>query len=232
MLNTRLRLRLFHIGIIASIYATCVYAQAEDGVQFGRDIRPIFSDVCFQCHGPDSESREAELRLDIRESVFANRVGPRLIVPGQPAQSELIRRITSSDPDVRMPPHDTGRQLSTDQVDAITRWVKQGAPWQEHWAFVAPRRPKLPQSKNPDWCHNGIDHFVLAQLDREGLTPSPLAKKETLLRRVSFDLTGLPPTLEEIDAFLADDSPRAYENVVDRLLKSSRFGEKHGNGKS
>ncbi|MCA9217036.1 MAG: DUF1549 domain-containing protein, partial [Planctomycetales bacterium] len=210
----------------AMALAVCASAQADDVVQFGRDVRPIFSDSCFQCHGPDRDAREADLRLDRRESVLAERDDGQLIVPRQPDSSELIRRLTASDPDERMPPADSQRQLTKEQIDLVRRWIEQGASWQEHWSFVSPQRPTPPKTTNPVWCQNDIDQFVLARLDREGLTPSEPAAKETLIRRVSFDLTGLPPTLEELDAFLDDDSPRAYERVVDRLLKSPRFGER------
>ncbi len=210
--------------------AVAGYAQVEsrgaERVQFSRDIRPILADVCYQCHGPDKKNREADLRLDVRESVFAERDGHRAVVPGDTGNSELLRRITSSDTDDRMPPRDAQRKLTPPQIELIRRWIDEGAEWQEHWAFVAPQRPPLPEVSDPTWCRNGIDRFVLARLEREGLPPSPEAGKETLIRRATLDLTGLPPTLEEVDAFLADDSPQAYERVVDRLLKSSHYGER------
>jgi hypothetical protein len=204
----------------------CQFAARADDVQFSRDIRPILSDVCYQCHGPDKESREAELRLDERESVFAAREGKRLVVPGDLAKSELYRRITSTDKDERMPPAEARRKLTAAQVDLIRRWIEQGGQWQQHWSFVAPKRPTRPKIKAADWCRNELDYFVIDRLEREGLVPSVEASKETLIRRVTLDLTGLPPTPAEIDAFLADKSDDAYEKVVDRLLKSPRYGER------
>ncbi len=203
-------------------------APSERGnrVDFTRDVRPILADRCYTCHGPDEEARTTELRLDRRESAFADLGdGRHALVPGNTAASELVRRITSDDPDERMPPPDAKRRLTPDQVETLVKWVEQGAAWDEHWSLVAPRRPEFPTVRNREWPINGIDWFVLARLEREDLAPSPPAAKETLLRRVTLDLTGLPPTLAELDAFLADDSPRAYERAVDRLLESPRYGE-------
>src|SRR5262249_22908156 len=140
--------------------------------------------------------------------------------------SELLRRITSADRGKRMPPPSSGKKLTPRQIELLRRWIEQGAAWQPHWAFVAPQRPPLPPVKDATWPRNPIDHFILARLEREGLWPAPAAAKETLLRRVTFDLTGLPPTITEMDAFLADRSPNAYEKVVDRLLASPRYGER------
>jgi mono/diheme cytochrome c family protein len=195
-------------------------------VDFNRDIRPILSDVCFHCHGPDENQREAELRLDIKTGAFAARDGSKTIVPGKPGSSELIRRITAADPDDRMPPADAERKLSPAQIELFRRWIAQGAEWKQHWSFVAPQRSPLPTVKNKSWIANPIDAYILARLERENLSPSPPTDKTTLIRRVSLDLTGLPPTPAEVDAFLADDSPTAYEKVVDRLLKSPRYGER------
>ena len=203
-------------------------AAEPDGkrVEFNRDIRPILSDVCYQCHGPDSVKRKADLRLDREQDAFAKRDGHQIIVPGDPAASELYRRLTTGDPDERMPPADSKRTLTKQQIELIRRWIEQGAKWQKHWSFILPQRPAAPRVTATAWTRNELDHFVLARLEREGLNPSSPAEKTTLIRRVSLDLTGLPPTLEEIDAFLADDSPDAYERVVDRLLASARFGER------
>ena len=195
-------------------------------VDFNRDIRPILSDVCFHCHGPDENQREADLRLDNKTGAFAKRDGSTTIVPGKPGSSELIRRITSTDPDERMPPADADRKLNPQQIELFRRWIAQGAEWKQHWSFVAPKRQPLPTVKNKSWIANPVDAYILARLEREGLSPSPPADKTTLIRRVSLDLTGLPPTPAEIDAFLADDSPNAYDKVVDRLLKSPRYGER------
>ncbi|MFP6659245.1 MAG: DUF1549 domain-containing protein, partial [Pirellulales bacterium] len=225
-MNTTMRAyRVPPIGgfLFAVIFHSAVMA---DEVQFSRDIRPILSDVCYQCHGPDKENREAKLRLDDRESVFAPREGKRLVVAGDPAKSELYRRIISQDDDERMPPADSRRKLTVEQVDLVRRWIEQGGQWQEHWSFVAPRRRPRPKVRADGWCRNELDYFVLARLEREQLAPSTEANKETLIRRLTLDLTGLPPTLAELDAFLDDKSPDAYEKVVNRLLKSPRYGER------
>lgn len=209
------------------IVAAFVGAQpAGAQVDFNRDIRPILSDVCFQCHGPDSQTRVSELRLDTRAGLFAKLDDVHIVVPGDPSASELIRRISSEDSDVRMPPTDSKLSLTKSQIDQLTKWVSEGASWDMHWAFVAPQRPKLPVTTAPDWCRNAIDHFVLKRLDDAGLVPSPLADRRTLLRRASLDLTGLPPTPKEVAAFLNDTSPDAWQRVLTRLLSSSRYGER------
>lgn len=215
--------------LAASIFAVAagmpavLLAQAK--IDFDRQIRPILSDKCFHCHGPDVQSQESDLRLDTKEEAFKDLGGHRAIVPGDVAASELIKRITSSDETERMPPPDSGRELSAEQIELLKRWIAEGASWQQHWAFMPVRRPNLPAVQRHDWPRNAIDFFVLARLESEGLTPSPEAEKTTLLRRVTLDLTGLPPTLEELDAFLADASPYAYDRAVDRLLASPRHGE-------
>lgn len=195
-------------------------ARAEEAIDFDRQIRPILSNTCFTCHGPDEARREADLRLDREDSAKAS-----VIVAGHPDESELIRRITSEDEFERMPPIDAKQQLTPEQIDLLKKWISAGAPWTQHWSFVPPQAAPLPSVSDPHWPQNAIDHFILNRLDREHLTPSDLANKETILRRVTLDLTGLPPTLEELDDFLADDSPDAYEKVVDRLLASQRYGE-------
>ena len=196
-------------------------------VEFNRDIRPILSDTCFQCHGPDQAKRKAGLRLDLEASAKAAIEGHFAIVPGQPARSELIRRVTTGDAKDRMPPVEAGRQLTPHQIELLRRWIEQGAKWQAHWSLIAPQRPAVPRiSGQPSVIANPIDNFIRSRLAGEGLQPSPEADGATLLRRVSLDLTGLPPTLGELEAFLADASPKAYEHVVDRLLASPRFGER------
>jgi hypothetical protein len=196
-------------------------------LDFNRDIRPILSDHCYACHGPDEAKRKAGLRLDVRENAFQElKSGARAIVPGDVSNSALVRRITSNDPDEVMPPPDGGKPLSLAQIELLTRWVKEGAPWAKHWAFVPPERPPLPAVKHPQWPRNEIDYFTLARLEQAGLAPNPEADRATLIRRVSLDLTGLPPTIEEVDAFLADQSPDAYERLVDRLLASPHYGER------
>jgi len=197
-------------------------------VEFNRDIRPILSDNCYQCHGPDKAQRKADLRLDTEAGAFADLGGRRALLPGDLEQSELYQRLTSEDENERMPPVKTGKRLTKMQIDLFRRWIEQGAKWQKHWAFLPPvaSRPPAIESPNSARVRNAIDAFVMARLAREGLSPAPEADKSTLIRRISLDLTGLPPTLAEVDAYLADHSANAYEKVVDRLLASSRFGER------
>lgn len=199
-----------------------VSAGAAEPVRFGIDVLPILSDNCFYCHGPDEKHREADLRLDVRESAIEHEA----IVPGKGAASELVRRILSTDPDEQMPPPASNRKLTTEQIALLKRWIDEGAVWGKHWAYETPVRPSLPQVKNKTWPKNPIDYFVLARLEREELKPSPEADKATLLRRVTLDLTGLPPTVDEVTAFVRDDSPDAYERIVDKLLASPRYGER------
>jgi len=195
-------------------------------ISFNRHIRPILSDHCFQCHGPDAAHRKADLRLDTEAGAKAELGGHRAIVAGDVAASELVRRIKAADVEERMPPADFKRPLSGEQIAALEKWIAQGAKWQGHWSFIPPVRPNPPTVKNGAWPRGALDAFVLARLEAEGLAPSPEADKTTLLRRATFDLTGLPPTPAEVDAFLADDSPGAFERVVDRLLASPRYGER------
>lgn len=197
---------------------------AADRVDFGRDVLPILSNNCFQCHGPDAKARKADLRLDVKESALRSKEP--VIVPGKSGDSELIRRISSANARDKMPPPRSNRRLTAEQVATLRRWVDQGAAWGKHWAYETPRRPPLPVVHGASWPKNAIDYFVLARLEREGLKPSREATREALIRRVTLDLTGLPPTPEEADAFLADSSPVAYEKVVDRLLASPRYGER------
>ena len=199
-------------------------------IEFNRDIRPILSDRCFQCHGPALQM--ATLRFDLEDGAkHALRGGRLAIVPGDPVNSQIIQRITAADPSIRMPRSQggvaAGEPLTERQIALLTRWIEQGATWEKHWSFIPPKRPELPQGlKNLVWVRNPIDAFVVERLEREGLKPSPEADRPTLLRRVSLDLTGLPPTGAELDAFLADKSANAYENVVDRLLRSPQYGER------
>ncbi len=196
-------------------------------IVFNRDIRPILADKCWGCHGPDAPAKKIKLRLDSEGAATADLGGGRrAIVPGNPEQSQLVRRITSGDEMTRMPPVDSGRKLTQTEIDLLVEWVRQGALWQRHWSFIPPIRPLLPQIKNKEWSKNAIDHFVLERLEREGMEPSPEADRATLIRRVSLDLTGLPPTPLEVENFLNDKSPNAYEKVVDRLLASPRYGER------
>lgn len=194
-------------------------ANLPEKIDFNYHIKPLLSDRCYACHGPDEKARKAKLCLDQKDEAFkVSKAGPPIIKPGDARQSELIRRITTDDPDDRMPPPKSNLSLTGDEIELLRRWVEQGAEWSKHWSFV-PLRPTEDPTAN-------IDKFVRARLEREGLKPAPEASKERLIRRVTFDLTGLPPTLAEIDAFLADESPQAYERVVDRLLASSAYGER------
>jgi hypothetical protein len=201
-------------------------ATAPTPIGYNRDIRPILSDKCFRCHGPDRANRQADLRLDRREDALADHDGRRPIVPGKPADSELYRRIAVHDEGEHMPPSDSGSKIAPAEIALLERWIAAGAHYEPHWSFVPPRQAASPQVRRQDWPRNPIDSFVLAELERRGLAPSPEANRETLLRRVSLDLTGLPPTPAELNAFLADKSPDAYEKVVDRLLASPRYGER------
>jgi hypothetical protein len=194
-------------------------ARADDPpeVRFNRDVRPILADHCYQCHGPDKARRKADLRLDTEDDARA------VVVAGKPNESELVRRVEAHDAAERMPPK-AGRPLSPQQVALLRKWVEQGARWEPHWAFIRPERTALPTTISP--VTNPIDAFVVARLEREGLALSPPAGRTTLIRRMSLDLTGLPPTPEEVDAFLADDSPDAVGKLADRLLASPRYGER------
>jgi hypothetical protein len=189
-------------------------------VLYNRDVRPILSNNCFKCHGPDGEARQAELRLDHSKSAQA------VLSSNNPSKSKLLKRILSSDPDVQMPPPDSKLALTEAEKEILSRWVKQGGSYQQHWAFEPILKAPIPKVKQTTWPQHAIDHFVLAQLEQAGLQPSPEATREQLLRRLSFDLTGLPPTLTELDQFLADKSDDAYEKAVDRLLESKAYGER------
>lgn len=223
-----------YVTVICVLMLACVvYAQAvrvrsetkgktkqnARPVRFSTDIRPLLSDRCFHCHGPDEESREADLRLDI-----APEEG-RVVVSGKPAASELLLRITSNDPDVQMPPPGHGKSLTSDQVELVTRWIEDGGKWSEHWAYEKPIRHETPDVA-VDGSANWIDSFIASRLRDQDLTMSPEADRVTLIRRASFDLTGLPPTPDEVDAFVNDDSPDAWEKLLDRLLASEAHGER------
>ena len=191
------------------------------GLDFNRDIRPILSENCFYCHGQDGNKRQADLRLDLRDQAIESGA----VVPGKPGESELIARIGSTDRQKLMPPPKSNRRLSAEQKELLERWISEGGVYTPHWAFVAPVRPAEPAVRRPDWVRNPIDRFVLARLEAENLTPSPPADRATLIKRLSIDLLGLPPAPEDVDAFVADHDPNAYEKLVDRLLASSHYGE-------
>lgn len=194
--------------------------------RFNQDIRPILSENCFKCHGPDEAARKARLRLDVRDEALKPAKSDLIpIVPGSPEKSELIARITASDTDDLMPPPKSGKKLTPDQIEKLRRWIAGGAPYAKHWSYEKPVRPGLPEVKNKKWPRNPVDRFILARLEREKLRPSPPADPQVLIRRVSLDLTGLPPSIEEVDEFVKDRDPQAYEKLVDRLLQSEVFGE-------
>ncbi len=205
-------------------------AQTAAPIDFSRDIRPILSDRCFFCHGPDAEHREADLRLDSEAGIHADLGGYFALVPGKPDESALFQRITSTDSDEQMPPADSGKSLTPEEVELLRQWIDEGATWSDHWAYVAPRQHTPPKTSGNDWPLNWIDAFIWARLQAEGLKPSADADRVTLIRRLSFDLTGLPPTLAEVDQFVNDsrDDPSddSYEQLVDRLLASERYGER------
>ena len=217
--------RLFILGSLAAV--SCAVAHSEP-VQFNRDIRPILSDRCYTCHGPDSANRKSPLRLDSEDGAsIALSGGRRAVVPEKPSESELYLRISTGHPVRRMPPAYLGHQkLTAREIDLIKRWIEQGGRWEQHWAFVPPQRPPLPAISKRTLPRNATDYFVLARLETAGLAPSPEAPPETLIRRVTLDLTGLPPTPAEVDAFVRDSSPDAYERLVDRLLASPHYGER------
>jgi mono/diheme cytochrome c family protein len=210
-----MRRRAIGVGVWL-LAAAAAGGQDQRPIEFNRDVRPILADHCYQCHGPDAKNRQAELRLDQAEAALAAREGGPAIIPGKPAESELVRRITARDPAERMPPAELARPLNDEQIATLRRWIEQGAAWDKHWSLVRPARPAIAS----------IDALVLSRLNQEGLQASPPADRATLLRRVTLDLTGLPPAPAEIAAFHADQRPDAYERAVDRLLASPRYGER------
>lgn len=198
----------------------------SQAIDFNRDIRPLIFGKCVTCHGPDENERAAGLRLDTAEGAFEDLGGYAAIVPGDPEASEVMLRITSDDPDMRMPPADKGDPLTDEEVQLLRRWILQEAPYANHWSYEVPMRPELPSVKQSDWPRNSIDFFTLAKMESRGLAPSPQADRNALARRVALDLTGLPPTWEQTQTFVNDPSPDAYERYVDSLLSSPAFGER------
>lgn len=194
-------------------------------VDFDTQVRPILSDHCFQCHGPDEATREADLRLDTNAGSLADLGGYAAFVPHDPESSEALRRVLSDDPDEVMPPPQSKLQLSETEIRTLREWVESGANWSEHWSFVSPKSPSVPEDSS-GWSRNPIDRFIRERALQAGLIPQPAASRETLIRRVTLDLTGLPPTPAEVDAFVADRSDDAYEKLVDRLLASPRYGQR------
>ena len=208
------------------VIGTSRWGIADDTVNYNRDVRPILSDKCYKCHGPDSAERKAGLRLDSPEGATTHlESGATAIVPGNTGESELLKRIMSADPDHIMPPPESGIKLTPQQTETLTKWIQQGAEFKGHWSFIRPQRAELPTVSDEAWCRNPIDRFVMQKLDSAGLKPSAEADRVTLIRRATLDLTGLPPTPGEVQAFLDDADSNAYEKVVDRLLASPRYGE-------
>lgn len=213
------------LAVVACGVMAVAPMHAEDRLSYNRDVLPILSESCFHCHGFDPNTRDAELRLDQFADATKDRGGYAAIVPGDPDASEIIVRMTEPIASARMPPPHENKPLTDEQIAVIKRWIKQGAEYEDHWAFNAPVRPELPDVKQSGWPRHDVDRFILAELEKQGLSPSPEADRRTLIRRVSFDLTGLPPTPDEVAAFVNDPRPDAYERVVDRLLASPRYGE-------
>jgi hypothetical protein len=219
--------RILTLACCFALATGSVRADGPSKIDFNRQVRPILSNTCFTCHGPDEDVRESGLRLDIRdEAIRPADSGKAAIVPGKPKESGLVARILSKRKGIVMPPPDSHKTLSESDKATLLAWIEQGADYQTHWSFVAPSRPKRPAVRDAKWGRNPIDAFVLAKIESEGLTHSPEADKTTLIRRLTLDLTGLPPTPAEVDAFVKDPSTDAYERLVDRLLASPRFGER------
>ncbi len=212
-------------AFFALTFSFLTKVQAE--IRFARDIQPLLSDHCYTCHGPDANQRKADFRLDLKEEALKERDGSFAIVPGDIDQSELVHRIQSKDLDDVMPPPDANLALSSTEIALIRQWISEGAQWEEHWAFDPPTRQEIPPTRDTQWARNPIDHFVLNNIDKQrGLVPSDEAEPEALLRRVTLDLTGLPPSLSELDNYLDDPAATRYENAVDRLLSSEAYAER------
>ena len=223
------------VAFLCAYFSSCTdskgtIVETENLVSYNFQVRPILSDKCFNCHGPDAAKRQAGLRLDIAEEAYkALQEHPRAhaIVPGKPELSELYLRISSNDTAIMMPPVASHLPaLTAQEVAVIKKWIEQGARYEKHWAFVAPKKPALPTVKEKAWVNNEIDHFILAQLEKRDLKPNREADKERLLKRISLDLTGLPSTPEQTARFLADNSPLGYEKMVDELMAQPQFGER------
>ena len=213
---------------LISLLSSCLQLAGEgkQTVRFNRDIRPILSSKCFHCHGPSEKSRKAQLRLDIEDSALSARDGVRAIAPGNLDDSEMWHRILSDDPEEMMPPPESKKPMTNEEISLFKSWIADGAKWEDHWSFAPIKQPALPEVSNLNWCRNPIDRFVLRNLDKRGLKPSPEADRRTLARRLFLDLTGLPPSPSEINAFVNDQSPDALERLVDRLLASDGYAER------
>jgi hypothetical protein len=215
--------------VVYSVFSNLgLAAENASPLNFTRDVRPLLADKCFHCHGPDADERQADLRLDLWKTEGDIHGADAVIDRANPTESELIARITSDDPDTRMPPADSGKSLTPEQVSLLQKWVTEGAPYQEHWAFVAPQRPAVPPVKNTAWVRNPIDNFVLARLEQGGLEPSPHADRKTIFRRLSLDLIGLPPMVDELAALEKSAGDSAIDKQIERLLASPHYGERWG----
>ena len=222
MSRIALPILILELCLLALSSAPCLADSGEKPIEFNRDVRPIITENCFACHGPDKNKRKAKLRLDVREVALERGA----IVPGKPQESKLVEHIFSNDPEEQMPPPQSGKSLTSQQKELLKRWIASGAEYQPHWSYIKLQRPQVPQVRDTSWVRNPIDAFILQTLQDKGIHPSPEAAKATLLRRLSLDLIGLPPTPDEVKAFVADPSPNAYERVVERLLNSPHFGER------
>ncbi len=216
----------FLVALVAVVVGFKVQGAQPDEVSFGVDVRPLLSNYCVQCHGPDEENRKADLQLHTQEGLFSGDIDSRIVVPGKPEESLLFQRITTHNKDELMPPLESKKEMNQGEIALIKQWILEGAKWEDHWAFVTPKTPGLPQVRRSDWPKNSIDFFTLAKMEEQGLEPSREADRRTLIRRVCFDLTGLPPSPEEVERFINDSDPNAYEKLIDSLLASERYGER------
>ena len=212
--------------LLAFLTLTGVFNAKAEEVDFNTQIRPLLSNNCLTCHGPDEEERAAGLRLDTEAGSRLDLGGYAAIAPGNPNASEILQRLTTDDEELKMPPEGKGRGLTPEEVELVRRWIAEGGSYEKHWAYKKPARPPLPTVSKTQWPRNSVDHFVLAELETRGLKPSPEADRWTLARRVSLDLIGLPPSWEEAEAFVEDEQPDAYEQYVGRLLEKPAFGER------
>ena len=203
------------------------YDNLSDKVDFNFQVKPILSDKCFACHGPDLESLQADLRLDLRESALSKKESGAIpVIPGNATKSHLVQRILSEDPELKMPPPESHLSLNEVEVATLIKWIDQGAEYKPHWSFIKPEKSTTPSIDVTDWPEHPIDFFVLDKMEKEGYRPSPEADKVILARRLFFNLTGLPPSQEDLERFIQDQSPQAYERMVDRLLASEAYGER------
>jgi len=218
MMQTHMKLKSILAVVISSYVASATQA-GEELIDFTGDVKPILASKCWNCHGPDANTRKGDLRLDVRDDAEY------VLEADGDSLATILERIMSSDSDIRMPPAASKKPLTKKEIDVLTRWVDRGAPYEGHWAFRPPERSTPPEVRRVDAVRNPIDNFIIARLESANLTPSPEASRETLIRRLSLDLTGIPPTIAEVEEFVADTASNAYEKLIDRLLKSPRHGE-------